>query len=622
MIIDQPTITGSLNVPQGSEFSGDINVSGTLKVNDIDVLLVNQSSSLSVLTSSYSENSNLLDGLDSVSFLQTGSFQSYTSSFSSSVATTTNNLSGRITTIESNYTTTGSNVFIGNQVITGSINTTGNIITSGQIIAQTLNVQQVTSSVVYSSGSNIFGNDINNTHHFTGSVLVSGSLYIKDLAGVIVSGSGYNKGFVISNDGGGSTSNARLALVTLNTGGDPYITFEPTVAHSWVLGVDNSDSDTFKISNNTGSRLLGEGDILSINRAGNVGIGTTSPNSKLHIEQSIVPRITLLKTGIVSWYIGNPTQGTSNDFTIGTDSGGYTNIFTLTNVGSAVFTGVGAASYGTVNLTSSDPFIRLTASGGTTDKLKWDIRAISASGSEALEFRTINDANTVFSSKLWLSHGGDIGMGTTSPVTNLHIVRNTNVGIRVQSTDANGSSELDLLSHGTQNAFIDYGPNKLLFRSTNADMTAINNGAVLVLQNDGNVGIGTTNPTTTLQVNGTTSSGVFTVAHQMHGIKYIQSDLVTGFTINLVTEFPEVLLVEGKTWGVIAKMHIFKGGAGDTRILSMTRNSAGVWGTGVTSVISNSGGTAIGGISASGSSITILTNAQAYITLELTVMVR
>jgi len=68
------------------------------------------------------------------------------------------------------FATTGSNQFNGSQAITGSLTVTG------QVVAQTLNVQQVTSSIVYSSGSNIFGNSLGNTQQFTGSVSVTGSL--------------------------------------------------------------------------------------------------------------------------------------------------------------------------------------------------------------------------------------------------------------------------------------------------------------------------------------------------------------------------------------------------------------------------------------------------------------
>jgi hypothetical protein len=70
------------------------------------------------------------------------------------------------------FATTGSNQFNGSQAITGSLTVTG------QVVAQTLNVQQVTSSIVYSSGSNIFGNNSGNTHQFTGSVSVTGSMTV------------------------------------------------------------------------------------------------------------------------------------------------------------------------------------------------------------------------------------------------------------------------------------------------------------------------------------------------------------------------------------------------------------------------------------------------------------
>ena len=70
------------------------------------------------------------------------------------------------------FATTGSNGFNGSQSITGSLTVTG------QVVAQTLNVQQVTSSIVYSSGSNIFGNTLANTQQFTGSVGVTGSLTV------------------------------------------------------------------------------------------------------------------------------------------------------------------------------------------------------------------------------------------------------------------------------------------------------------------------------------------------------------------------------------------------------------------------------------------------------------
>ena len=59
--------------------------------------------------------------------------------------------------------------------LSGSLLITGSLTATGTLTAQTLVVQTVTSSIVYSSGSNIFGNSSANTQKFTGSVLISGS---------------------------------------------------------------------------------------------------------------------------------------------------------------------------------------------------------------------------------------------------------------------------------------------------------------------------------------------------------------------------------------------------------------------------------------------------------------
>ena len=54
--------------------------------------------------------------------------------------------------------------------------TASNILVNGTITAQSLNVQYISSSTIYSSGSNVFGNDLTNTQQLTGSVSITGSL--------------------------------------------------------------------------------------------------------------------------------------------------------------------------------------------------------------------------------------------------------------------------------------------------------------------------------------------------------------------------------------------------------------------------------------------------------------
>jgi len=59
-----------------------------------------------------------------------------------------------------------------------STSVTGSLIVTGQITAQSLNVSIISSSVIYSSGSNIFGCSLSNTQQFTGSVSMTGSLSV------------------------------------------------------------------------------------------------------------------------------------------------------------------------------------------------------------------------------------------------------------------------------------------------------------------------------------------------------------------------------------------------------------------------------------------------------------
>lgn len=83
----------------------------------------------------------------------------------------------------------GSSIFTGSVSLTGSLTASNALITS-TLTAQTLVVQTITSSIVYSSGSNIFGNQLTNTQQFTGSILVTGSTV--SLIGGSFSGSGAN----------------------------------------------------------------------------------------------------------------------------------------------------------------------------------------------------------------------------------------------------------------------------------------------------------------------------------------------------------------------------------------------------------------------------------------------
>jgi len=139
------------------------------------VLAVNQdgtaatwvsASGLSVTSASYAT---------SASYSLTASYASASTSASYATnALTASYLSGYV----SPFPFTGSAIISGSLTVTGSILQSGSFTSTGTITAQTLVVQTVSSSIIYSSGSNIFGNSLANTQALTGSVTITGSLTV------------------------------------------------------------------------------------------------------------------------------------------------------------------------------------------------------------------------------------------------------------------------------------------------------------------------------------------------------------------------------------------------------------------------------------------------------------
>ena len=183
---------GNISFVSGSTTLMQISSSGAITTTGVI-------SGSNALSASFSLNSGLLNSTGSVGFATTGSlliisssqqqisasqqqlsssFLILTASFNAvsasqqQISSSQQQISASLLNVIAVYATTGSNSFRATQSITGSLTVTG------QIIAQTLNVQQVTSSIIYSSGSNNFGCDLNSRQTFTGSVNITGSLTI------------------------------------------------------------------------------------------------------------------------------------------------------------------------------------------------------------------------------------------------------------------------------------------------------------------------------------------------------------------------------------------------------------------------------------------------------------
>jgi hypothetical protein len=161
------------------------------------------------------------------------------------------------------------------------------------LTATTLVVQTVSSSVIYSSGSNIFGNNIANTQSFTGSVSMTGSL------SVVTTGTEFQVNATGVKFGNVSTDSHSITG-SMNVSGAFYITASafqiasPSTAYGGAINLINtSNNKQWNITNvgsGTGTRNgnfeinNNSVDIFAISQSGNIGIGTTSPTAILQIQ--------------------------------------------------------------------------------------------------------------------------------------------------------------------------------------------------------------------------------------------------------------------------------------------------------------------------------------------------
>jgi len=148
--------------------------------------------------------------------------------------TFTSSVNTKFTTLETltgSLATTGSNSFKSNQQITGSLGVSGDITVLGAVNARQFNIGIISSSIMYTSGSNKFGDTIDDTHQFTGSVNISGSISASLFSG---DGSGLTniqttfdaQTALISSVDGNVLLNNSIADLFLQLGANGYIDFD------------------------------------------------------------------------------------------------------------------------------------------------------------------------------------------------------------------------------------------------------------------------------------------------------------------------------------------------------------------------------------------------------------
>jgi hypothetical protein len=196
---------------------------------------------------------------------------------SSGAITTTGVISGS-NALSASYAETASAAASAVTAVTAQTSSFANAFTvAGNLTAQTLVVQTITSSVDFVTGSTRFGSIAANTHVFTGSVLISGSV-----------------GIGLSNPTNKLEVQAGDIKINANVSSTASLYFGITGTNYGKIQYDDSNQSMFITT--VGSGFSGydlnlgtkENIRLSIlGSNGNVGIGTTNPSSKLDISGSV-----------------------------------------------------------------------------------------------------------------------------------------------------------------------------------------------------------------------------------------------------------------------------------------------------------------------------------------------
>jgi len=120
---------------------------------------------------------------------------------------------------------------------------------------------------------------------------------------------------VVNNQNNGGLGGSAILIENPNAGefGDAGVVFR-IPAQDWFAGIDNNGADSFRINPQTDPSPSPTG--LTITTSGNVGIGTTEPRNRLHIDRGNYSYAELMISGTGKWdpNVPHPIQGQTEDW--------------------------------------------------------------------------------------------------------------------------------------------------------------------------------------------------------------------------------------------------------------------------------------------------------------------
>ncbi len=196
--------------------------------------------------------------------------------------------------VASSAVTTG--MIADSNITTGKIadsNVTSAKIADSTIATADLANNAVTAAKIDAGSIGLWGVNGSSVYRSSGSVGVGTSSPTAPLH--VVAGSNTSpdsNGLFVVNPANSANQNAIVGVRTAgSSAGNPLFSMDVNGVTGWSMGIDNSDSQKFKISNSWSS--LASATKLTITGAGNVGIGQTAPGYPLSFADALGDKITL-----------------------------------------------------------------------------------------------------------------------------------------------------------------------------------------------------------------------------------------------------------------------------------------------------------------------------------------